>query len=91
MGITVNEIIQLLRIAPDSQLDNSIQQLIDKWSDTPSSLQILEVLDRCIFGSLSSGFVVDVLERMLYETLKLENKTLEDILPNATWRIGGEY
>lgn len=87
----MNEIIKLLRIAPDSQLDNSMQEFIEKWSDTPSSLQILEVLDRCIFGSLSSGFVIDVLERMLYETLKLENKTLEDILPYATWRIGWGY
>ena len=87
----MNEVIKLLRIAPDSQLDNSMQQLIEKWSDTPSSLQILEVLDRCIWGSLSSGFVIGVLERMLYETLKLENKTLEDILPDATWRIGGGY
>lgn len=77
---------ELLIKSPDSQLDSSMKTIIQKWSDTPSSLEILEVLDKTIYSSLGSGFVVQTLEMMLNQTLQLENKTLEEISKLAEWR-----
>jgi DNA-binding transcriptional ArsR family regulator len=76
----------MLLQAPDSQLDHSMFPLIEKWDEEPTSLQILEVLDQCIFAALASGFTVTVLQAMLNQTLVKEKQTLDDILPQATWR-----
>lgn len=78
---------ELLLSAPEGQLDSWIKEkYITYWSDPPTSLQILEALDLCIWGSLSSGFVLDVLSHQYYQTLATENKTHEDNLPLALWR-----
>ena len=70
----------------DDQLDKSMKTKMEEWPDNPSSIQILEVLDKCIFGSLASGFVVSVLQWIYDATLKLEGKTHEENIPLATWR-----
>lgn len=77
---------EMLLKAPDDQLDRSMLSKIEDWYDPPTSLQILEVLDQCIYCSLASGFVIKVLNILLDEALKNENQTLEDILPSAHWR-----
>ena len=76
---------QLLK-APDSQLDACIFPLIEKWDDEPTSLQILEVLDECIYSALASGFVIVLLENLLDIAMKRENTTLDDIVLYAVWR-----
>lgn len=76
----MKEIIDLLKTASDSQLDASMKPLIEKWSDPPTAIQVLEVLDYCIHGSLASGFVVKVLQ-MLYEgRLEAEGTTHEEVV-----------
>ena len=45
--------------APDSQLDACMFPLIEKWDDNPTALQILEVLDECIYSALASGHSPD--------------------------------
>ena len=77
---------ELLLTAPDSQLDASMKPLIKQWSDPPSALQVLEVLDHCIHGALASGFVVAVLQVEYDVALKREGKTHQDMVPLATWR-----
>jgi hypothetical protein len=72
--------------APDSQLDASVFPLIEKWNDEPTALQILEVLDHCVYGALASGFVMKLLEQMLSIAIKKENTTYEKVVENATWR-----
>ena len=72
--------------APDEQLDASMKPLIEKWSDPPTSLEILEVLDKCIFSSLASGLVVTALQMFYNRALQAEGKTHEDNVPLATWR-----
>lgn len=80
------ELVDLLLQAPDSQLDASMMPLIKKWSDPPTPLQILEVLDNCIHGSLASGFTIQVLQ-IIYDTeCKATNVSNEDVIKNATWR-----
>jgi hypothetical protein len=76
--------------APEDQLDHSLMPLIAAWNEPyPSALQILEVVDKCIHGSLASGFVVSAMQIMLEGQLLNEEKTLDDIIPLATWRTRG--
>jgi hypothetical protein len=82
----VDGISDALLTAPDTQLDGSMKPLIEKWSNPPTSLQVLEVLDKCIHGSLGSGFVVQVLQMAYDHCLKTEGKTHEQNVPLATWR-----
>jgi len=72
--------------APDSQLDVSMRPLIKKWDDEPTALQILQVLDMCIFGSLASGFTVQLLQTMYDEAIRREGTTREAVEKLATWR-----
>lgn len=76
----------LLLLAPDSQLDAQMKPLIEQWSDPPTSLQILEVVDHCIHASLASGFVVSALQALYEAALKNEGIKHEDNVPKATWR-----
>lgn len=76
----------LLLQAPDTQLDSSVKELVKNWSEPATSLQVLEALDKTIYGSLGSGFTVKVLQMVLEEALIRENQTLESILPQAYWR-----
>lgn len=79
-------IINMLLIAPKSQLDKSMVNLIKKWDSPPKALQILEVLDKSIRGNLASRFVVTTLECELDMALLMESVTKEDVVKQATWR-----
>lgn len=79
-------LLELLCEAPESQLDASMVTLMRSWEGTPTSLQILEVLDQCTYGALASDFVLSVLDAMLNLRLEEEGKTMEEIVPLATWR-----
>jgi hypothetical protein len=79
-------IVEYLMNAPDTQLDKAMKLLIAKWSDPPTPLQILEVLDHCIYGSLASGFVVTLLQTSYDIVCKKDGVTHEDVVKNATWR-----
>lgn len=76
----------MLLKAPSGQLDPSMFPLIQKWDDPPTSLQLLEVLDKCIFSALASGFVVTVLQGLYEEALVREGKTHSDNESLAAWR-----
>ena len=82
----MKEIRDMLLQAPDSQLDACMKPYIQKWSDEPTSLQVLEVIDHCVFGGLASGFTMNVLHTIYNTRLKEEGKTHEDNVPYATWR-----
>jgi hypothetical protein len=78
---------QNLLTAPESQLDASMKPLIEKWDDKPTALQILEVLDHCIYAALASGFVIKMLQTLLDIAMTNEQVKLEDLVPLATWRV----
>lgn len=77
---------QIMLLAPDTQLDSCMKPLIEKWSDPPKAIEILEVLDRCIFSSLCTGFVVTVLEHQYKVALNAEGLTEKEITVQARWR-----
>lgn len=78
-------VVELTKLS-DSQLDASMFEKIRSWSDPPTALQILEVLDACIFSGLASGFVVKLLQVYLESTMAHEGTTLDKLVEHATWR-----
>lgn len=72
--------------AEESTISASLKPLIEKWSNNPTPVEVLEVLDRCIFSSLSNGFVIRLLQ-MLYENMLISHDTTnEEVIKLATWR-----
>lgn len=82
----MKDLIEHLLNAPDEQIDAKMKPLIQKWSDPPTPLQILEVIDHCIHGSLASGVIVMGLQIIYENRLKAENTTHEEVVKLATWR-----
>ena len=80
------EIVKLLKTAPDGSLDKQMQPYIAKWSDPPTPLQVLEVLDHCINGALANGMVIRVLQVLYDERCAAEGVKHEDVAKNAKWR-----
>ncbi len=83
MGDTIQGLLTRLS---NNQIDASMIPLLEKWSDPPTALQVLEVLDQCIHGSLASGLVVTVLQAAYDQALAREATTHEVIVRGATWR-----
>lgn len=77
---------QMLLTAPDGQLDASMFPLIEKWDESPTALQLLEVIDNCIYAGLASGFVVSMLQSLYEIARDNEGKTREQIEELAVWR-----
>lgn len=78
---------QLFLEAPDSQLGSSVFSLIEKWTEPePTALEILEVMDSIVYGSLSSVFTMMAFSFMFKEALKREGKTEAEVLKEAHWR-----
>lgn len=85
----MDELIETLLKAPDSQLDAKMKPYIEKWDKPPTAIQVLEVLDYCVNGSLASGMVVRLLEMILGDAIKREGTTYEAVTAKATWRQRG--
>lgn len=81
------ELKEMLLQAPDTQLDHSMFPLIEQWSEpNPTALQVLEVLDKCVFSSLASRFTISLLQHLFDAALKTEGKTEAEVVQRATWR-----
>ena len=76
----------LLLAAPEEELDPSIFPLIETWEEPPTTLQVLEVLDHCVYFALAGDFVMNVLNTLLAAGIKGENTTYEEVVMKATWR-----
>ena len=76
----------LLLQANDGQLDASMFPLIEKWDDEPTPLQLLEVIDKCIYASLASGFVVGLLQACYELACADRGTTHDEVVKLATWR-----
>jgi hypothetical protein len=75
----------LLQLSDDA-LDNNIKVLIRNWNFNPSALQILEILDKCIYGSLCDSFCIKLFEILLESKIKEENTTYDEVVKKAYWR-----
>jgi hypothetical protein len=81
-----NPFASLLLKMSDSEIDSKMRPYIEKWSDPPTALEVLEVLDWSINGSLASGFVVACLQALYDLRCSAEGTTHDDVVKLATWR-----
>lgn len=73
--------------APAGELDPILKPIIERWDDPdPTAIQVLEVLDKAVHGSLASGFAVQALAALYDGLLKEEGKTHEEVVALVTWR-----
>lgn len=79
----------LLLLAPDDHLDASMIELVKGWSDPPTPLQILEVLDKCTNYALASDLAMNAILALYHEALDEAEMQHEDLLSNAIWRSEG--
>lgn len=82
----MKELVAVLLEAPDSQLAAVVKPYIRKWSEPPTALQVLEVVDYCINGALSSGVVLASLQVLYEQRCKAEGTTHVEVVKLATWR-----
>lgn len=76
----------LFLCAPNDQIDDTLKDRIKEWEKVPQAIEILQALDYAINYSLASDFSISVLDIALKLALENENKTIENILPQAWWR-----
>lgn len=72
--------------SPSAHLDKTMFPLIETWSNPIKAVEIFEVLDKCKYYSLASGFVIRVLETMLEAAMLHENVSSHELIAQAVWR-----
>lgn len=80
------EIKEILLKLSDDALDHKMKPYIEKWNDDPTPHQILEVLDHCIYGGLTSEFIITLFQGMYDDSLSQNNLTHEEVIKDAHWR-----
>lgn len=80
------DIIKALLQLSDNALGDEVKIIIRNWNYNPSALQILEVLDKCVYGSLCNSFCINVFEILLDNKIKEENTTYDEVVKKAFWR-----
>jgi hypothetical protein len=81
-----SELITFLKIAPPSHLDSIAVDKIKTWDESLTSIQVLEVLDMCVYGALASPIAMATIKQLYDDLLISENKTHDDNVPHAHWR-----
>lgn len=82
----LKEMLDLLRTIPPGLCAPELQAKILTWDDPPTALQVLEVTDRAINGSLASHHVVMLLQALYEDLLLAEGVRHEDLVLKAHWR-----
>ncbi len=77
---------QVWQMAPNDEVDSTLQPLIALWDDEPTSIQLLEILDRAVNEVKASFFAISTLNVIYMLTLEAEGKTHEQVVEQASWR-----
>jgi hypothetical protein len=77
---------EMLLTAPDTQLSKKTHKYMEKWSNPPTALQLLEILDYSARYSYASDFVMRILDTAFEEALTEEGLTREQVVALAYWR-----
>ncbi len=76
----------MLLEAPVEQIDPTLLELIAKWDDTPNLSQILEVLDKGAYYSLTSDFAQSLIG-MLFKLALSEEEVSDEQANEAAMEI----
>jgi hypothetical protein len=80
------QLINVLLAYDDRSFDPSMKTLVQKWSIPIKPIELLEVIDRCVFGSLCSGVVLSGLQLVYDRQLEVFGLTHENVVKEAVWR-----
>ena len=83
----VDEMLELLSSAPDTQIDKMITERLKKLIGKPFDeikTEVMHCIDDCVYGSLSSGFALQALH-ILHE-VHLDGKREDFNDENCPWR-----
>lgn len=83
---SINSMIDALLKMSDRAFDDSMKVLVRKWDSPPTSVQLLEVIDKCVYSSLTSSAVLYALQVLYDDTVKREGTTHDEVVKKATWR-----
>lgn len=81
------EMVQALLKFSDRSLDPAMKEKMRGWSDPPRAIEVLEVVDKIIFGSLATGVILSTLQMGLDQLIEREGITHEELVKDAVWRI----
>ncbi len=82
----LKEFKMLFLTAPNEQIDDTLKDRVRDWGTVPQAIELLQVLDYAIMYSLASEFSVSILQIAFKVALENEQKTIQDLLPQAWWR-----
>ena len=83
---TAVALVAFLKAAPHGEIDTFAVDKMKTWGELPSSLEVLEILDMCIYGALASPIAITAIKQLYSYLLESENKTHDDNVPYAHWR-----
>ena len=72
--------------APVGQIDEPLMDVIKKWDNEPTAVQVLEAIDNAIFCASTSEFVVTVMQ-MFYEAKPEDEKKKAVAFAENNWRV----
>lgn len=72
--------------APAGQIDPYIREMIRRWSEPESALDVLQTLDAVVLICPDDSFMVKTLQYMLQTKLKITNQSYDDLIKEAIWR-----
>lgn len=76
----MQSLIDTLLEAPASHMDEFVKDDIRKWGSDPTPFQILETLDKVVWASGASDFVVGVMDIILREKIEHVGMTFEQFV-----------
>jgi hypothetical protein len=82
----LREIKEMCAALSDRTLDDRVKPFIAAWTEPPTALAILFVIDMCVNGSLCSSFELKLFHLLYEEALVREKATHSDIATKALWR-----
>lgn len=75
----------------DRMVDPVMKQEVAALSDPPKAVDVLDILDKAVHGSLCSDFEIRLLDGLLNSLIELEGTTFEAVASQAPFRrfVGG--
>ena len=76
----MQSLFELLINAPAGQLDDFVRDDIKSWAGNPTPFQVLETLDKVVWASGATDFVVNVLDIILRSKIEEMGMTFEQFI-----------
>lgn len=83
----IKNVLNGMTTAPDGQIATLLIPDIVELAKNPTALECLHIIDKMVYGSLASSFVLITFQRVLLTgLLELEGVSYESVVDMAYWR-----